>query len=184
MASVRIRQPCIKCQKGSGTASCGGCEQWFCTKHFVEHRQELSIQIDHIGQEHDLLQRDLIQENITHPLLSRIDQWEQKSIQKIKQAAEEARTKLQTFLADTKDQMKTSLGQVTNELQSSRESDDYTEIELDKWMEQLKELRLMTEEPTTIEIVDDDADQTQSLIRLVLVRQNQTACKYSQREKS
>ncbi|CAF3863153.1 unnamed protein product, partial [Rotaria sp. Silwood1] len=58
MASTNMKQICAKCNKGGGIAMCHGCQQSFCTKHFVEHRQELSQQIDHIGQEHDLLRQD------------------------------------------------------------------------------------------------------------------------------
>lgn len=57
MASSSNRQPCIKCPKGLGITTCGGCEQWFCTKHFTEHRRELGTEMEHVGQEHDLLQR-------------------------------------------------------------------------------------------------------------------------------
>ena len=179
MASSITRQVCIKCQKGLGTTTCGGCQQWFCTKHFVEHRQELAIQMDNMGQEHDLFQQDLIQETITHPLLSRINQWEQRSIEKIKAAAEEARTNLQKYLTSTKDQMKTSLDQMSNDLQSSRDSDDYTEIELERWMKQLRELRMMAEKPADIEILDDDEDdQTQGIIRLIQLKENSKKCNY------
>ncbi len=177
MASATIRQACTKCSKGLGITTCGGCQEWFCTKHFIEHRHELATQMDSIGQEHDLLQRDLNQENMTHPLLSRINDWEQKSIDKIRIAAEVARADLQKYLDHIKEQIKTSLCQVTNNLQSSRQADDYTEIELEKWIQQLKELRMMLEKPSTIEILDDN--QTEQSIQLIQLQKNDTDSKYS-----
>jgi hypothetical protein len=182
MTSTSVRQPCIKCGKGLGITTCGGCQEWFCTKHFVEHRQELATQMDHVGQEHDLLQRDLDQENITHPLLACINEWEKKSIKKIKAAAEKARVNLRKYLGGTKNQVKISLCQVNNDLQSSRESDDYTEVELEKWIKQLKQLRTMLEKPSTIEILGED--QTQSVIRLIQLKENQSMCEYSYLEVS
>ena len=178
MASTTIRQACVKCEKGLGITTCGGCQRWFCTKHFIEHRQELAIRIDNIGQEHDLFRRDVIQPTIDHPLLTRINQWEQQSIDRIKGAAEEVRTNLQQYLVNTKDQIKTSLDQLTNDLQSSRNTDDYTEIELDKWIKQLQEFREALEKPTDLEIVGDE-EQTESIIRLIELTQKQTSCKYS-----
>ena len=45
-----VKQPCIKCDKDGDIAVCSGCQQQFCIKHFIEHQQELTIQMDHIGQ--------------------------------------------------------------------------------------------------------------------------------------
>jgi hypothetical protein len=167
-----IREPCIRCEKGGGILTCGGCQQWYCTKHLLEHRQELTTQMDHIGQECDLFQRDLNQENEKHPLVSRIDAWEQQSIKMIQLAAEEARKDLQQYLDHNMTQLKTTLFQITKSLQASRESDDYTEIDLNKWIERLKQLRERLEKPTTIDIIDDD--QTQSTIRLIKLKEHQT----------
>ncbi|CAF2498712.1 unnamed protein product [Rotaria sp. Silwood2] len=175
MASSVSKQPCKKCCKSGGIATCGGCEQWFCGKHFNEHRQELALEIDNIEQEHNLLQRDLFEENATNSLLSQIDDWEHKSIKKIQAAAEKARMDLRKYLDHSKQQLKTSLYELAKELQSGRESDDYTEMDLKKWMGQLKELREMLQNPSTIDIIDDN--QANSNIRLIGVKQYQTTNK-------
>ena len=172
MESTPIRQSCIKCKKGAGTVTCGGCQVWFCTKHFLEHRQELDIQMEHIGQEHDLLYRDLNQNNGQHPLLTCIDEWEQQSMKKIQLAAEEARKSLQQYVDGSKTQLKDCLSEITKELQHSRECEDYTEFDLNNWIDQLKQLRERLENPTTISIVDDHS--TQPTICLIKVRENET----------
>jgi hypothetical protein len=177
MASATSRKPCTKCDQGFGITTCCGCQEWFCIKHFIEHRDELATQMKSVSQEHDLLQRDLSQENMTHPFLSRINDWEQKSIDKIKIAAEGARADLRKYLNHIKEQIKTSLYQVTNNIQSSRQADDYTEIQLNKWIQQLKELRMMLENPSTIEILDDN--QTEQSIHLIQLQHNGTYSKYS-----
>jgi hypothetical protein len=174
MASVTAKRPCIKCDKG-GVATCGGCQQWFCAKHFNEHRQELATGMDNLGQEHDLLQRDLIQDNDAHDLLSYVNDWEQKSIKKIEEAAELARIDVRKYLDYNKHQLQTSLDQVTDELKLGRQSDDYTEIDLKKWMGKVKEIQEMLEKPSTIRIVDDD--DTQSIIHLIRVQQSETTDK-------
>ena len=90
-----------------GIVTCNGCEQSYCAKHIIDHRQELSIHMDHIGQEYDLLRRDLMKENNElHPLLQRIDLSEQESIRKIQQTAKQLRNDLHEWLDRNKDQLK------------------------------------------------------------------------------
>jgi hypothetical protein len=173
MASATTKKTCAKCNKGAGTAMCHGCEQSFCTKHFIEHRQKLSQEIDSIGQEHDVLRRDLTNEQGTHPLLKRINQWEQESITKIQAAAEVARADLQQLLKKAKNNLKTSVTKMTEELQSSRESDDYTELDIKKWINQLQELRKMLDSPSTINI--DYEHNTRSVIHLIKVSDEQSS---------
>lgn len=59
---LNVKQLCIKCDKGGGITICSGCQNQFCVKHFIEHRQEFAVQMDHIGQQHGQLRRDLSQE--------------------------------------------------------------------------------------------------------------------------
>jgi hypothetical protein len=47
------------------------------------------------------------------------------------------------------------MSKLYNELRSNRENDDYTEGDLDRWVNQLKELRKELEKPYEIEITED-----------------------------
>jgi hypothetical protein len=178
---VTMKKTCAKCDKGAGTAMCYGCKQAFCTRHFIEHRQELSQQMDNIGQEHDVLQRDMTNEQHMHPLLAYINQWEQKSITKIQTAAESARTNLQQLLQIAKNNLKTPVSKMTEELQLRRESDDYTELDIKKWTDQLQEFRKMLDNPTTINI--DYEHDTRSAIRLIKVNDQQSSSSFCQASK-
>jgi hypothetical protein len=169
MASILVKKPCVKCQKGGGVTTCDGCQQSFCIKHIIVHRQELATQMDGIGQEHDSLRRDLIQEDITHPLLLRIDGWEQESISKIQIAAKIARADLQRLLDQIKDDAKISADQISNELQTHRESDDYTEIDLMQWSARLIEVRKLLKAPSAIKIAEDK--NISSVIHLITVHE-------------
>lgn len=144
------RRPCTKCEKGAGVTTCNGCQQSFCIKHIIEHRQELAIQMDNIQQEQDTLRRDLIKENLTHPLLLKIDEWEQESIMKIKQAADTARDNLQCLLNQMKNYAKSSIDKIADELEKHRELDDYTDIELVNLSKKLTDIRQSLEIPSTI----------------------------------
>ncbi|CAF2467638.1 unnamed protein product [Rotaria sp. Silwood2] len=169
--SLMDKKPCIKCDKGNGIIMCFGCEQSFCIKHILTHREDLTIQMDNIGQEHDFLRRDFYQEdNNTHPLLTQINTWELQSIVKIQIAAETARIILQQIINRNRNQMKMMMNKITHDLRSSRESNDYTEIELEKWTEQIKELRRLIDEPVAIDIIEDN--HIQSSIRLIKIKEN------------
>jgi hypothetical protein len=170
MATIQ-KKPCSRCDKGGGIFTCDGCQQSFCRKHSDEHRQELGIQMDSIGQEHDALQRDLDQENDAHPLLARIDVWERESTKTIRQVAQQARNDLNQLIQQTKQEVKTTMNRLTNELQTSRQSEDYTEMDLKKWINQLNELRQELEQSINTYLLDDN-DQ-KSIIRLIKLRNSQ-----------
>ncbi|CAF3450795.1 unnamed protein product [Rotaria sp. Silwood1] len=169
--SLTDKKPCIRCDKGNGTIMCYGCQQSFCIKHILSHREDLNIQMDNIGQEHDFLRRDLNQENNNiHPILTQINTWELESIVKIQIAAETARIILRKIIDRNRNQLKLMMNKIHDNLRSSRESNDFTEIELEKWTEQIRELRRLIEKPVAIDIIEDE--NIQSSIRLIKIKEN------------
>lgn len=161
MMPKHLKQFCIRCDKGKAIATCAGCNRWFCTNHWNEHRQDLTIQLEHIGQERDIFQRDLSVENENHPLMNKINEWEQRSIEVIRTMADKARQDLLESIIQRKTQLKVSLNEIMKDIETSKTTDDYTEIEVNKWNEQLKQLREYFEQPATIDIIEHD--QTQSI---------------------
>jgi BMFP domain-containing protein YqiC len=181
-ANTTLKKPCSKCDKGGGILggifTCDGCHQSFCRKHSEEHRQELAIQMDSVGQEHDILQRDINREADVQPLLSRIDVWERESINKIQQVANQARADLNQLINQKKQELKTTVGRLINELQSSRESEDYTELDLKKWIDQLNELRQDLEQSINAYLLDEDNQRL--VIRLIKVKNPQQLRSFTQ----
>ncbi|CAF2709641.1 unnamed protein product [Rotaria sp. Silwood2] len=164
MDSVQAKQLCVNCTKGGGITICVGCQGCFCKSHFIDHRHSLDDEMDRVSQQQDYLYKSLTENNVVHPLLSHIDDWEQSSIRKIQEIADKARSDLSRFMNEMKSQLKQSLLKIKSEIESGREADDYTELELTDWMEQLEKLRRIFEKPPAIEIVDD---QSQPLIRVI-----------------
>jgi hypothetical protein len=123
--------------------------------------------MDNITQDHDLFRCDMAKEIPKNSFLNRIDAWEKESINKIQTAAETARNDLRQILDRTKIELKISTEKMANELQRSQQSDDFTENDLRRWIEQLKELRKKLDTPATIFIANDD--DTKSTIRLIRV---------------
>ncbi len=135
---------CVTCTKSIGTFTCRGCQQDFCMTHAAEHRQMLSMQMDEdIIPLHDQLQQDLIQQinkSLNHPLMKEIDQWENDSIEKIRQTANNARKDLLSIIEKHKNKIKQNLDHVTEELKTARNNDHFFENHLKQWMEKLNHL--------------------------------------------
>ena len=95
---------CTKCgSKGIGIFKCQGCSNVFCRKHASEHRDTLSQQLDEIVHEHDQLHQLINQENnINHPLMNQINQWEQNSIEKIQKLAQTIRQEIVQYIKSQK----------------------------------------------------------------------------------
>ncbi|CAF0848527.1 unnamed protein product [Rotaria sp. Silwood1] len=157
MASMHMKPPCIKCSKAAGITTCNGCQQVYCINHFNEHRQELANQMEIISQKRDLLRQSLDNNITQHPLFCRINTWEQESINKIQIAAETARTELRELLDRTKNELEKSISKLTEELRSSREFDDYTEIDIKKWTQELRILRKTFKSSSSISISEDES---------------------------
>ena len=157
---------------------CGGCQQWFCMKHLYEHREHLSQKMDDIGHQCDQLQQNLIIESDEHPhlLITRVNRWESRSIKRIQQVAHEVRCQLRKSLDEMKRSLHECLREINHQFQESRQMEAYTELELNRWTTQLREMREEFETPSTIEISRDDDDEPIPkdirLIQLRLVQQN------------
>jgi len=154
--STSSKNQCVTCNKSGGIMICYGCQQTFCGKHVDEHRQKLGLEFDGIMQEYDLFKQELQQPSATkNSLLKKIDKWEKYSIIKIQTAAETARKNLQKFLEQPKERLTKVCHDVTQNIRSSREADDFSEHDLDRWKKQLKELQLELESPSSAKLIQD-----------------------------
>ena len=166
-ASVEGNPLCIKCgNKGGGIFMCHGCGQSFCWKHAGEHRQDLSRQIDIIGQDHNLIQREMSESSTDHPLFHQIDQWEKKSIAQIQKSALSARLDLQKKLQELKDQLQESLTNISRELSQSREKENFFEIHLTQWNERLEKIRQQLKKPLEIQMISNDQTPPIHMIKI------------------
>ena len=166
-ASSTPKKQCVTCNKSGGILTCDGCQQAFCGKHVIEHRQALGVQLDHLTEEYDGLQLELQQPSASSKcsLLKKIDQWEAKSIDQIRKAAATARTNLQVILQESTEKLKRTLTEMAQTFRSSREADDFSEVDLRQWSGQLKQLQTELSQPSAAQLVDEK----NSLIRLKTV---------------
>jgi hypothetical protein len=149
---------CIVCNKAKGIYTCAGCSRIFCPKHSIDHRNELNKQLDQVAVTYDLVQQTLYQQTKDpqqHLLIKKINQWEQKSIDMIRQTAERARNELLIGANQHTTQMKQKLQMLSNELRQGHEKDDFSEIDLRQWTKKLEELKKELINPTTMAIQED-----------------------------
>jgi hypothetical protein len=149
---------CVKCDKEKATMKCGGCFEDFCYKHLGDHRQELNKQLDEIEMNRDIFRQLLIQQieqPNNHILIQQINEWERNSIKIIQQTAEETR---QVLLKNTNKyipQVEIKLNKLTDQLRESRQEDDFNEINLRQFQEELNRLTKELTKPSNISIRED-----------------------------
>ncbi|CAF3183490.1 unnamed protein product [Rotaria sp. Silwood2] len=175
MSLSSSKTPCTSDEcKSVGILKCEGCSQIFCRKHVNEHRDLLSHQLDEIVLEHDTLQQMILEEknkeNNNHPLLKQIDKWEQESIKKIQQTANEARQQIEKLIGSQKEMISKELHDLAEQLRKARIDDDFVETDLHKWTNMLEKLQrdvtnatpsvTINEDPTKLLVTKISIDST------------------------
>ncbi len=142
--TANVGSHCIKCDKQNGVAKCVGCLQDFCQNDFGNHRQELHKQLDEIENGCGLIQKSLdekTQGSEQHQLIEEIDQWEQNSINKIKQTAEKTRQIFLNYTFRYLSELELKLKNLIDQLKQSRQENDFVEKNLNEWNKQLIQLK-------------------------------------------
>ena len=158
MATATLRNPCFTCGKLTGRVKCEGCSKIFCLNDFEGHQQELSKQLEEVEVIRDLFRQSLndqITDSQKHPLIEQIDKWENKSINKIRQTAEEMRQLLIKHTTELNIKLEDRLSKLTNQLRQSRETKDFFETELNQWKEELKQMKNELVKPSSVTIRQD-----------------------------
>lgn len=162
-SAAAMKRKCTKCKVSGHIAPCVGCQQTFCKEHLREHRDELGHRMDGVRDECRRFDAALNDGgDILRPCLERIDRWERESISQIQRAAEQARQDLNALLDRMKTHLKTSVSKIANDTQLK----EYSEIELNKWTEQLKHLQTIQKTPLS-EKTFDYGPSSVALIRVV-----------------
>lgn len=176
-AAVERKVLCSKCKKASGTMTCRGCRQDFCYRHVTEHRQELNQQMDEMVVNHDQLKQSITEQEAQpncHPLIKRVDQWEEESIRKIQQAAKDARGLLLTIVDTDRPKIVSQLADLANELHKARQEEDFAETDLQRWKNKLDQLKSNFD---AADIIDFTADgNSTALIPKYVINHGSTEC--------
>ena len=154
------KNQCASCGKGKAVTKCEGCLQSFCYNHFLDHREELSKQLDEVENNRDILRQKLIEQE-TEPqkyastLIQQVDKWECNSIKIIQRTAEEARQIILKHTEEQTIQVESQLNQLTDQLRQYRQRNDFLESDLQKWKQELIKLSSQSTTLSNITIRED-----------------------------
>ena len=160
MLSTSKKRICTTCRQNAEVFICRGCRQPFCAKHVGKHREKLAKDMNTMIGKCDRLRKDANLENFSRPLLSKIDKWEKESIEKIRKTANAVRNDIQKWFVETKAELETPLRQISDEMQKSKTTQDYTEINFQRWGEQLRELNEKLEQHPMIDYLEESTRST------------------------
>ncbi|CAF1397409.1 unnamed protein product [Didymodactylos carnosus] len=156
---------CDICQKGAGISLCPGCEQMFCRKDFNEHRQQLTTQLDIIIREHDFVKQSVDQtcDVTTSKVFDEIEKWEMEWMNKVKMAAGRAREEVRNIVAESKKQLK----RITDEIRPRMADEDYVEYDLDRWVNDIKQVNADMQAMSSMIVIDrDDEYEWKKMIKV------------------
>lgn len=143
MVTTNGKTRCAICSKDNATMKCEGCSQTYCYNHVAEHRQQLNRELEDVATDCDCIRELLTEQRIDskqHPLMRKINQWEQESIAKIRQKAEETRQLLVKHTIGTTAEIEAKLNNIAKQIKQNREDNNFSETDLQRWKENLTKL--------------------------------------------
>ncbi|CAF4135662.1 unnamed protein product [Rotaria sordida] len=159
MATGTSRTRCSRCDKERRGAKCDGCSRLYCYDCLPHHRQELSKELDEIETTRNVFRQILTeqtQDPKKHSLIKQINQWEEDSIKKIKQTAHECRQLLLQHTAEHITQIEVNLAKLTDKLKTTRQENDFNEIDLNEFKSKLAQLAKELDKPPNVSIKQED----------------------------
>ncbi|CAF1064057.1 unnamed protein product [Adineta ricciae] len=141
---MATRNKCSVCTKNAGTSICPGCQAYFCDNDFKDHRGKLINELDGLVIERNLLQEKINKTNMNkaqnNTFLSQIDEWQQTTIEKVKQVADQARKQVLEVMNSELRNITTKLEELTQELKQLTDTKDVLEQDLVKLKEDVNRL--------------------------------------------
>ncbi|CAF0984691.1 unnamed protein product [Adineta steineri] len=147
---------CCSCapKKTVAITSCHGCYHHFCNKHFNEHRNQLSKNLNIIVDQHDEILQDLkiridhsvrnqLDNEDAQNLLRQIHEWEDRTINSCRHVADDVRTSVKQSFDQTRvnNSLTERLLFVAKELEEQQHTENFVERDLSRWMKLLQNLR-------------------------------------------
>ena len=145
MAMVTVTL-CPNCDKQEGIVPCLGCKKVFCLKHFQNHRQNLSVELENVVSRRNMLQEDYfttVAETFDPTKLgawNTIDEWEQGIKEQARRIADEARQQLDLYFKQSCAQIEKKLNKITETIQQKMERENFMEEDIEKLTNQLDQI--------------------------------------------
>ena len=116
-------------------AHCLGCRDVFCVEHLIEHRRNLTDEINQLIERHDKLKKSSLNEQF-----QLIDRWEMEMMELIRKHASEVKEKILEIYDGYEVQWKERHEILEKELREKRDSNRFFEGELIEFSQQIEQL--------------------------------------------
>jgi len=155
MATTSAKTQCFTCKKVTRTFNCEGCTQNFCFDCLTKHLQELKRNLNAIENDHDQFRQKLNDQKKDpkkRPLIQQLDQWEEDSINKIKQTAQQCRQRLINYTNKFLINLETRLSDITKQIKQVNQENLFNETDLEEFREKLRVLKDELDKPPNVSI--------------------------------
>ena len=132
------------CHKVYMIYTCPACSKHFCFDHLSEHRTKFTQQVYQLQNNHDQLRHEIDRWNSSpteHPLIKQIDQWENHSIVRIRQLAEQNRAKFFNYSAKVVSEVDMKLHELAKHMEQIHQGEELIEIDLKDLEEKFQKLQ-------------------------------------------
>ena len=128
--------------------------------------------MDSVIQAYDIFQDELNRSTESiNPLFDRINNWEEESINKIRQMAEKTRLHLQDCLSQKRKIIIKQSESLREEMKHNQESGDFFESNIDLWLEKINQLRKELELAMKIDLIIDE-NPTEKIDHIIIKSQS------------
>ena len=79
---------------------CDHCQQWVCTKHYIEHVQLANNELPELSEQLDAMMKKMEEHDFTRCAFEQIDQWREESYRRIDELCEERKQQVKTEITD------------------------------------------------------------------------------------
>lgn len=116
-------------------AHCLGCQEVFCVEHLIEHRRNLTKEINQLIERHEKLKRKSLEDQF-----QLIDQWEMEMMEWIRKHTNEVKEKIFETYEGCEVQWKERHEILEKDLREKRDSNRFFERELIEFSQQIEQL--------------------------------------------
>jgi hypothetical protein len=164
-AEMATSKRCSVCKKEMGSINCIGCDAYYCMKCFRTHREGLYTEMDRVVEERNKLQDEINKATQCNdqrsPLIAKINEWQETTIEKIKQVATQARQQVVHLMNCKRVKITTEFQTFSQELAHLKETENFVEHDLTRLKQMIEQLHhdlKQSVQPTTIELHKEQSD--------------------------
>ena len=168
---------CFSCHKTREIYICKACSKQFCFDCLSKHRTNIQEQFDLLQNDHDQLRQQIneLKVDLTkHYLLKQIDQWEEASINKIKQHAELCRSQWMNYSTRFLRKTEQRLNHLAEQIKQIQGEHQFNETDLNDFKRKLSKLEEELNPQTNLSIKQQSTPFIKKISPLLISGKNQS----------